>query len=111
MHISDEAFLAYLEKYEDERKYSRSSRGYTYTYRLEKSPRPTTRMPYTIVCQSPQWKKDHEIPASFAIECLDLYKGGYRKMVAKTGAQSLSRRGAYLLELLKDLENSLQTET
>ena len=104
MYISDKAFLDYLKKNEGLRRYSRSNRGHPYTYNLKPSPRPNSRMPYNIVCQSPGWKKDHEIPASLAIECLDLYNMGHRKIEAKTGARSLSRRGAYLLELLKDLE-------
>jgi hypothetical protein len=109
MHVSDDAFLAYLKRNERKQYYRRGD-GAEYTYRLEPSRRPTDRMPYTIVFYAPGWEKDHEIAACFAIECLDAYNGGRRdpdRFVAKTGARSPSRRGRYLCELLRHLEMTL----
>ena len=111
MHISDEALIAYLTLYEG-RQYYRRGNGAEYTYRLEPAARPNDRMPYKIVFHSVEWEKDHEIAPCFAVECLDMYNRGLKgpeKYVAKTGAHSPSRRGKYMLELLRDVEAKMRS--
>lgn len=112
MHIPDEALIAYLKRNANSKRYSLED-GAVYLFRLEPSPHPTERMPYTIVLYSSRssaWEKDHEIAACFAIECLDKYNGGAKdpdRFVAKKGARSASRRGRYFLKLLSELEDEL----
>jgi len=112
MHISDEELIAYLKKNEKRKKYGRGD-GAAYSFRLKPSPEPTERMPYTIVlfsCLPSAWEEDRMIAACFAIECLDKYNGGAKtpeRFIAKTGAHHQSERGAYFLEVLRDLEDEL----
>ncbi len=112
MNIPDEALVAYLKKHASRKRYSLED-GAVYLFKLKPSPNPTQGMPYTIVLYSSRpaaWKEDQEVPACFALECLNKYNGGARtpdRFIAKTGARTGSRRGRYFLELLLDLEKEL----
>ena len=112
MRISDEALIAYLKKNEKRKRYARGD-GAAFSFRLEPSPNPTDRMPYTIVlfsCVPSAWEKDRDIAACLVVECLGRYNGGAKspdRFVAKTGAHHQSERGVYFLELLLDLEDEL----
>ena len=113
MYISDEALIAYLRKHEKTKRY-RLGDGSAYSFRLKSLRNPPERMPYRIVffsCVPGAWEKDHEIPACFAVECLDKYNGGAKtpdRFIAKSGP-SRSRRGAYFCELLCDVEAELRS--
>ena len=108
--ISDEKFIFYLNDNANEKLYRRSTRGASYFFRLKKANNPTLRMRYSIVFYSSKWEKDHTCPALLIEECLDRYNSGLKKPIDyknKTGMQSLSRRGRYLLEVLYDAEKQI----
>jgi hypothetical protein len=109
MKISDTDFLNFLLRYQNIKQYE-LSKGFQYFFKLLSAPNPTPRMQYSIEFYSDGWEKTHTCPAKLSMEFLDNFNSGlkdrsdYRN---KTGAKTLSRRGGYLLQVLKDLEDKL----
>lgn len=107
--ISDQTFLSYLDQFKKSRTFN-LPRGACYQFKLKSAPNPTKRIQFNIKFFSDEWKKDHDYPAKLAMECLDIYNSGLKQREDyrnKTGQKSRSRRGNYLLPVLKEIEKCL----
>ncbi|MBT4377024.1 hypothetical protein HOD29_06640 [archaeon] len=70
-------------------------------------------MQYNIEFYADNWEKEHHCPAKLSMEFLDAFNSGLKKRSDyrnKTGRKTLSRRGGYLLRVLHDIENFIETD-
>lgn len=109
MIIDDQNFIAYLIKNEKKEIYS-TPRGSNFSIRLSSAEHPTSRLSFNIEFCSERWEKNLSCPPNTTMEFLDVYNAGCREksdFKRRTGAQSPSRRGGYLLQIFKKIEDSL----